>query len=105
MVLKVAASSPISVRVKLHALREIAASDSRLEAVRTSNGLVMRRAAKMLIPMLKKDRQQCQKPCRALHFEYAAIGFVTRFLHDDGPVQISDWAIGAQHLACFSFRL
>ncbi len=71
---------------------------ARLDAVRTSSGLVIRRAAKNADADAEQDRQQRQKPRRVLHLENAAISFIARFLNDDRPVQIADRTIGAQHL-------
>src|SRR5581483_131470 len=41
--------------------------------------------------------QQSQEPSGALHFVDAAIGFVSRFLHNDRPIQSSNRAVGPEH--------
>ena len=62
MVLKVWASSPISVRLqRLTRWEKSPRARARLDCVRTCNGLVMRRAAKMLTTMLMKHRENGQQ--------------------------------------------
>ena len=90
MVLKVAASSPISVRLfSLTRCEKSPRAMARLEAVRTSSGLVMRRAAKMLMPTLSRIASQRQQAGGALHLVHSAVGFVARLLHDHRPVQVA----------------
>src|SRR6476660_3759932 len=52
----------------------------------------------------ENDSENRQQACRVLHLVHAAVSFVARLLHDYGPVQRGDWAVGAQHDYGFSAR-
>ena len=98
MVLKVVASSPISVRLfNLTRCEKSPRAMARLEAVRTSSGLVMHARGKNTDANTQQNGHQRQQPGAALHLEYPAVGLVPRLLHDHGPVQITHRAISAEH--------
>ena len=61
----------------------------------------MRRAAKMLTPMLISTASMAsRRAVRCISID-AAIGFAPRLLHDDRPVQRRHRTVGAEHLDVF----
>ena len=59
-----------------------------LESVRTSRGLSDAPGRKDTDEDAERDSDNRQPACVPLHLVHAAVSFVARFLHDNGPVQI-----------------
>ncbi len=97
--MKVWASSPISVRLQRWTRCEKSPrARARLDCVSTLQRIGDAASRKDADHDAQQHGQKRQQAGGALHFVDAAIGFAARLLHDDGPVQRHDRAVGAEHL-------
>src|SRR6185369_3250338 len=91
--------SDLGAAPELDSLREVAASDGAAGGSENLQRIGDAAGGKNADAHTQQNGQHRQQAGAALHLVHASVRLVTWLLHDHGPVQVADRAVGAEHLS------